>query len=235
MDALTSQSNVAGYKAVLVAATALTIAPWTIRNAVVLQRFIPVSDENGITLAGTYNPTSAANRQVPYKWMYYAAVPAYAPIVRASSYLTEPDLSSRLSSAAFHYIADHPLAPLHVAYHNLRRLLELEGSAAWRDSAASIGISAGTARIGNVLISSGPGEMYPQIDLRICRNEQMTPYQVGELRPWHLSRPSLVCAAREAGVVQREALIVSGERVAVIDVNFPTRKHEDVCRRIRLR
>jgi hypothetical protein len=132
----------------LVAATVLTIAPWTIRNAVVLHRFVPVSDENGITLAGTYNPTSAANRQIPYKWIYPGAVPAYAPIAQASFHLTEPALSSRLSSAAFHYIGDHPLAPLQVAYHNLRRLLELEGSAAWHDSAASIGISTGTARIG---------------------------------------------------------------------------------------
>jgi hypothetical protein len=132
----------------LVAATVLTIAPWTIRNAVVLHRFIPVSDENGITLAGTYNPTSAANRQIPYKWIYPGAVPAYAPIAQAAPNLTEPALSSRLSSAAFHYIGGHPLAPLQVAYHNLRRLLELEGSAAWHDSAASIGISSGTARIG---------------------------------------------------------------------------------------
>ena len=134
----------------LVAATALTIAPWTIRNAVVLHRFIPVSDETGITLAGTYNPTSAADRQIPYRWLWYGMVPAYAPIARASPHLTEPGLSNRLTTAAFHYIGDHPLAPLQVAYHNLRRLLELEGRTAWRDSTASIGLSAGTARIGVV-------------------------------------------------------------------------------------
>jgi 4-amino-4-deoxy-L-arabinose transferase-like glycosyltransferase len=132
----------------LIAVMALTIAPWTVRNAVVLSRFIPISDEMGITLAGTYNPTSAANRQIPYKWIYYGAVPAYAPIARATLNMTEPALSSRLTSAAFHYIGDHPLSPLQVAYHNLRRLLELEGPPAWHDSAASIGVSSGTARIG---------------------------------------------------------------------------------------
>ena len=31
------------------------IAPWTIRNAVVMHHFVPVSDETGITLVGTYN------------------------------------------------------------------------------------------------------------------------------------------------------------------------------------
>jgi Dolichyl-phosphate-mannose-protein mannosyltransferase len=134
--------------AVLIAATALTIAPWTIRNAITLHRFVPVSDETGITLAGTYNPTSAADPQIPYKWIYFGRVPAYAPIARATHTMTEPAVSSRLTSAAFHYIGDHPLAPLQVAYHNLRRLVELEGSAAWHDSAASIGVAAGTARIG---------------------------------------------------------------------------------------
>lgn len=133
--------------ALLIAATALTIAPWTIRNAVVLHRFIPVSDETGITLAGAYNPTSAANRQIPYRWLWYGKVPAYAPIAREAPHLTEPGLSDRLTSAVFHYIGDHPLAPLDVAYHNLRRLLELEGSTAWRDSAASIGLSTRDAGI----------------------------------------------------------------------------------------
>jgi hypothetical protein len=132
----------------LVVVTALTIAPWTVRNAVLLHRFVPISDEMGITLAGTYNPTSAANREIPYKWTWYGVVPAYRPIARTSLGMTEPALSDRLTSAAFHYIGDHPLSPLQVAYHNLRRLLELEGTAAWHDSTASIGLSEGTARIG---------------------------------------------------------------------------------------
>jgi hypothetical protein len=46
------------------------------------------------------------------------------------------------------YIGNHPLAPLEVAYHNTLRLVELEGSFAWRESAATIGVGEGTARIG---------------------------------------------------------------------------------------
>jgi len=133
---------------VLLACAALTIAPWTIRNAIVLHRFIPVSDEMGITLAGTYNPSSAADSQIPYRWKYYGAVPAYASIARASLHLTEPALSSRLTTAALRYVRSHPLAPAEAAYHNFRRLLELEGSAAWRISGASIGLSVATTRIG---------------------------------------------------------------------------------------
>ena len=50
--------------AVLALATALTVAPWTIRNAVELRSFIPISDQAGETVFGTYNPVSAANTRV---------------------------------------------------------------------------------------------------------------------------------------------------------------------------
>jgi 4-amino-4-deoxy-L-arabinose transferase-like glycosyltransferase len=134
--------------AVLVAATVLSVAPWTIRNAIVLHHFIPVSDETGITLAGTYNPTSAADRRIPYRWLFYLSVPSYEPIARQAPRLSEPELSSKLQHAAFHYISHHPLAPLKAGYHNLRRLLELEGPQAWETSAGSISISTRAARIG---------------------------------------------------------------------------------------
>jgi 4-amino-4-deoxy-L-arabinose transferase-like glycosyltransferase len=132
---------------VLLVCAALTIAPWTIRNAIVLHRLIPVTDENGITLAGEYNPSSAADHRIPYAWKYYIKIPADAPIARAASHLSEPTLSSRLVTAALDYIGRHPAAPAEAAYHNLRRLLDLEGSAAWRVSGASLGLTEATMRI----------------------------------------------------------------------------------------
>ena len=132
----------------LLAVTILTIAPWTIRNAVVLHRFIPVSDETGLTLAGTYNPTSAHDPLIPYRWHNYTAIPADASLYREGPTLTEPQLDSRYRSAAFHYISHHPLSPLAAAYHNTRRLLELESSIAWRASTYNIGVPRSTARVG---------------------------------------------------------------------------------------
>jgi 4-amino-4-deoxy-L-arabinose transferase-like glycosyltransferase len=134
----------------LIAATVLVIAPWTVRNAVALHHFIPVSDETGITLAGTYNPTSAANHRVPYRWQLYRSIPSDRDLVPETPHLSEPALDARLRERALDYITDHPLVPLAVASHNTLRLLELEGSFAWRASAAAIGLSAGTARIGVV-------------------------------------------------------------------------------------
>ena len=134
--------------AVLILAAALTIAPWTIRNALVMHQFIPISDETGITLVGTYNPQSAANQQVPYKWRVYYGIRQDRQLVPESGHLSELQLSDRLQSQALSYIADHPTAPLSVAYHNALRMFELEGSFAWHASAAAESIATRTAGIG---------------------------------------------------------------------------------------
>jgi 4-amino-4-deoxy-L-arabinose transferase-like glycosyltransferase len=134
--------------ALLLATTALTIAPWTIRNAVVMHAFIPVSDETGITLVGTYNPASAADPVVPYKWRIFYAIPGERPLIRQASRLTEPQMEAKLESQAFHYIAKHPSSPFVVAFHNALRLLELEGTFAWHASAAAQSIPTHTAGTG---------------------------------------------------------------------------------------
>jgi 4-amino-4-deoxy-L-arabinose transferase-like glycosyltransferase len=132
----------------LIAAALITIAPWVIRNAIELHRFVPVTDETGITLVGTYNRASAANRRVPYKWRIYYGIPGERALIRQAGHLTEPALAGKLESQAFHYIGQHPLAPLAVVYHNSLRLLELEGSFAWRASAGAIDLPEQTAQLG---------------------------------------------------------------------------------------
>jgi len=134
--------------ALLIATTALMILPWTIRNAVVMHSFIPVSDETGITLVGTYNPQSAANSPVPYKWRIFYAIHGERTLIHEASTLTEPEIGSKLQSQALHYISDHPFSPFAVAYHNTRRLLELHGSFAWQAAASSISLPISVARIG---------------------------------------------------------------------------------------
>jgi len=134
--------------ALLIATTALTILPWTIRNAEVMHRFIPVSDETGITLVGTYNSASAANPGVPYKWRLFFGIPGEGPLIRQAGHLTEPQLGDKLQHQALHYISDHPFAPLSAGYHNTLRLLELEGTYAWKASASGISLPTTVARYG---------------------------------------------------------------------------------------
>jgi 4-amino-4-deoxy-L-arabinose transferase-like glycosyltransferase len=134
--------------ALLVATTLLALVPWLVRDAIVMHSFIRVTDEDGITLVGTYNHASATDPQVPYRWRLYFNIPADRQLSHHAAHLTEPQLSQRLQDQAFDYIGDHPASPLDVLYHNTRRLFELEGSRAWKISAASIDLPIATARIG---------------------------------------------------------------------------------------
>ena len=86
--------------ALLIAVTVLMILPWTIRNAVVIHHFIPVSDETGITLVGTYNVASASDPQLPYKWRIFYGIPGERSLIREESTLTEPEIGDRLESQA---------------------------------------------------------------------------------------------------------------------------------------
>lgn len=136
--------------ATLIAAAALTIVPWTVRNAIVMHRFIPISDETGMTLVGTYNAASAANPQTPYKWRIFYGIPGERPLIAKASSLSEPQLGDQLQHQALTYIGDHPLSPLAAGYHNTLRLLELAGGAAWRASAKAMGLRDGIAHTGIV-------------------------------------------------------------------------------------
>jgi 4-amino-4-deoxy-L-arabinose transferase-like glycosyltransferase len=140
--------NALAAPALLVALTALVILPWTIRNAVVMHTFIPVSDETGITLVGTYNVASAANTQVPYKWRIFYGIPHEGALIHNESQMTEPQLGAKLQSQAIHYIEHHPVSLLQVLYHNTRRLFELEGTFAWKASAAAVSLTTEVARTG---------------------------------------------------------------------------------------
>jgi hypothetical protein len=134
--------------ALLILATVAMIAPWTIRNAVELHHFVPVSDETGITLRGAYNPTSAADRTVPWKWRLFLKIPADQGLRRRAGRLSEVTLGDVLEHRALTYIDANPSAPLSVGGDNLRRMLELEGPAAWKTSARAVDLPIDDARIG---------------------------------------------------------------------------------------
>ena len=119
----------AGPPAVLVAVALATVAPWTIRNAVELQAFVPVTTQLGWALAGTYNDDARNDLVNPGSWRPLRRVAEYRPLVANFATVPEIVMERRLSRAGREFIDRHPSYLATVAYWNTRRLLDL---ASWQ-------------------------------------------------------------------------------------------------------
>jgi 4-amino-4-deoxy-L-arabinose transferase-like glycosyltransferase len=83
----------------MIAAMLLTIAPWTIRNAIVLDAFVPVSNNASWTLVSGHSPNANGTEvQTPPEW----ARPAES----------ESEASQTLRSEAIRWAVHHPLKEL---------------------------------------------------------------------------------------------------------------------------
>jgi 4-amino-4-deoxy-L-arabinose transferase-like glycosyltransferase len=111
--------------AVLLTAT-LTVAPWTIRNAIVLDEFVPVSTQDGYTIAGTYNDVAREQERWPAAWVEWFNVPENRAAIREVPN-TEVEWGNALRERAVEYARDHPGYVLEVAWWNLRRDFDAAG------------------------------------------------------------------------------------------------------------
>lgn len=115
--------------AVVVVAAALTVVPWTIRNALVFHAFVPVSTQVGYTLAGTYNRESRMDTRWPAVWKEaeHGASPEYAAIVDRAKRerWDERRLGDRLQEAALRDIGHAPAYVLEAGWWNTVRMLHL--------------------------------------------------------------------------------------------------------------
>lgn len=113
----------------LVLAAFLTIAPWTVRNWIVFHAFIPISDEIGYTLAGTYNHVSRADRRFPAVWVEAenGASPEYARILSKARRERWDELTygDHLQAAAFADIESDPAYVLKVGFWNTVRMFHI--------------------------------------------------------------------------------------------------------------
>jgi 4-amino-4-deoxy-L-arabinose transferase-like glycosyltransferase len=135
---------------VLVVAAVLTVAPWTIRNAIVLDHFVPVSTQLGSALAGTYNSNARADEENPASWRSLKRVDDYQPLFSRVRETNEAVLEKELRDASLEFIREHPAYVGAVAFWTTRRMLDLAGMD-WSIHTAST-ISAGrTAAITGVI------------------------------------------------------------------------------------
>ncbi|MGI8864785.1 MAG: ArnT family glycosyltransferase [Solirubrobacteraceae bacterium] len=116
---------------VLLLVMSLTIAPWTIRNAYAQHAFIPVTDELGNTLKGTYNDLSLKQKFVwsGHGYSNYRSI-------QNDRHLSEAQRGSRLTSAVIDFIGHHPLYLPDGMFWNTVRLLDLQSRRASRSIAA---------------------------------------------------------------------------------------------------
>ena len=139
-----------GPPAVLCVVALLVVAPWTVRNAVVLDTFIPVSTQLGSALAGTYNDQARADTRNPASWRAVFHVPEFVEPYRRIRRTPEAELEQTLRAASLAYVGQHPGYVGTVAYWNTVRTLELAGLRRSRATAAVIGISRGWSDAGVV-------------------------------------------------------------------------------------
>jgi 4-amino-4-deoxy-L-arabinose transferase-like glycosyltransferase len=135
--------------AVVVVALA-TVSPWTIRNAVELHAFVPVSTQLGSALAGTYNDDARLDSENPASWRSLKRVGDYADIYTHVGARPEPEIEREYRSAALDYIREHPAYLATVAFWTTRRLLELGGLDWARHTYATVSVGAGWANAGIV-------------------------------------------------------------------------------------
>jgi MYXO-CTERM domain-containing protein len=134
--------------AVLVVVALLVVSPWTIRNATVFHRFIPVSTQLGSALAGTYNDEARTDRQNPASWRSIKHVKAYRPLWNNLHHVSEPDAAAQLTASSKRYIRAHPGYVATVAWWCTRRMLDLGGLGWSRHTAGTISVGPGWAVAG---------------------------------------------------------------------------------------
>jgi 4-amino-4-deoxy-L-arabinose transferase-like glycosyltransferase len=139
-----------GPPAALVVVAVLVLVPWTIRNAVELHAFVPVSTQLGSALAGTYNDDARTDRRDPASWRSLRRVGQYAYLFERVRQTPEPVLERQLRAVSVRYIRRHPAYVAEVAWWSTRRMLDLAGLHRSRATAATITIERGWADSGVV-------------------------------------------------------------------------------------
>jgi 4-amino-4-deoxy-L-arabinose transferase-like glycosyltransferase len=106
--------------ALMVGATLVLLAPWTIRNAIELHAFIPLSTQDGIALERSFNPIA-----------FHASPPSLqhnSPRlfrIKQQHGINEAELSSELEGAARNFMREHPAYVAQTAFWNFIRLFHL--------------------------------------------------------------------------------------------------------------
>jgi 4-amino-4-deoxy-L-arabinose transferase-like glycosyltransferase len=110
--------------ALALAVMLLAVLPWTIRNAVEFDAFVPITSGTGFAAAGTYNELSYGESTHPAAWRTPRFVPEDASLFRRRG-IDEATLDAELRHNATSFAADHPGYVLKVTGWDLVRMFEI--------------------------------------------------------------------------------------------------------------
>jgi 4-amino-4-deoxy-L-arabinose transferase-like glycosyltransferase len=110
--------------AAVAVAAVLAISPWTIRNAIVFDEFVPVTTQAGYTLAGTYNSQSERPGPLHGAVLLPRELPEYRDLFHRPG-RNEVAIDRELRREATSFARDHPLYVLEVIGRNSLQVFDL--------------------------------------------------------------------------------------------------------------
>ena len=190
--------------AVAIAAAALAVTPWIIRDAAEFGRVVPVTTSAGYAAAGTYNERSLADADSHGAWRNPQAVPGLTRLF-ATPGLDEAEVDLELRRRARDLAWEHPDYVLETTGWNVLRLFEVVGGSVV-DAAGHVvsdrGIGSATPpaeRIG-LAVAVGLAVFGLVALLRSSRQAQPPPIPRGPLFFWLIPILMLLLAAPVAGL-----------------------------------
>lgn len=124
--------------AVVALGCVLAISPWTVRNAIQMDAFVPVASYFGTGLAGTFNETARNRTDFPGAWMSPRNVGAFQDVHHSS--LSELGKQDELRRRALEHAADHPGYVVTSAVRNSLRMLSLADVDWYRGNAEALSL-----------------------------------------------------------------------------------------------
>lgn len=104
-----------GLTVVSVGTAALLIAPWTVRNYIEFDAFLPLSVQDG-AIAGTFNAEVANDPIYPYAWR--PAPAGVRDILARRNAVDDAELARRARNLGLEYIKEHPFSVVEAFYWN---------------------------------------------------------------------------------------------------------------------
>ncbi len=103
----------------------LVLVPWTVRNEHEFHTLVPVSTQDGFTLAGEYNPVAGRPDNFQAVWQLPYVVPSLRALFVTPAGADEAQLDRRLRDRALSYALDHPGYVMTAVGLNTLRLIDL--------------------------------------------------------------------------------------------------------------